>query len=134
LNYVAASEQGVRDYAQANAEAGKLYLQELADRRAADREYFDFIQRSILGHQRRSTSIFASRHCWHPNLEEAFRALAGAGAGPPNATALALAAGVQTTNLSFGFEPSLDLDGIRRFRDLADQSFPICCPAFKSNK
>jgi hypothetical protein len=52
------SEQSVRDYAQANAEAGKVYLQELADRQAADREYFDFIQRSILG-TKEEARIFA---------------------------------------------------------------------------
>jgi len=50
--------------------------------------------------------------------------MAGGAIGPQNATDLALAAGVQTTNLSFGFQPSLDLDGIRRFIDLSDQSFP----------
>ena len=114
------SEQSVRDYAQANAEAGKVYLQELADRQAADREYFDFIQRSILG-TKEEARIFVDAIAG-TEFEEAFRNLAGAGADP--ATALALTAGVETSNLSFGFEPSLDLDGIRRFRDLADQSFP----------
>ena len=117
-----ASEQGVRDYAQANADAGKLYLQELANRRSADREYFDFIQRSIQG-TKEETIAFASAIA-ESDLEQSFRALAeGGSVGPQNATDLALAAGVQTTNLSFGFQPSLDLDGIRRFRDLSD-SFP----------
>jgi hypothetical protein len=116
-----ASEQGVRDYAQANADAGKLYLQELANRRSADREYFDFIQRSIQG-TKEETLAFASAIA-ESDLEDSFRAMAGGAIGPQNATDLALAAGVQTTNLSFGFQPSLDLDGIRRFRDLSD-SFP----------
>jgi hypothetical protein len=117
-----ASEQGVRDYAQANADAGKLYLQELANRRSADREYFDFIQRSIQG-TKEETIAFASAIA-ESDLEDSFRALGRwSSIGPQNATDLALAAGVQTTNLSFGFQPSLDLDGIRRFRDLSD-SFP----------
>jgi hypothetical protein len=74
-----ASEQGVRDYAQANADAGKLYLQELANRRSADREYFDFIQRSIQG-TKEETIAFASAIA-ESDLEESFRALAGGAIG-----------------------------------------------------
>jgi len=116
------SEQSVRDYAQANAEAGKVYLQELANRQSADREYYDFIQRSIQG-TKEETIAFASAIA-ESDLEDSFRAMAGGAIGPQNATDLALAAGVQTTNLSLGFDPGIDLDGIRRFRDLSDQSFP----------
>ena len=116
------SEQSVRDYAQANEESGKIYLQDLAERLEADREYFDFIQRSILG-TKEEARLFAEAIAG-TGFEEAFRNLATAGADP--ATALALTAGVETSNLGFGFQPSLDLDleGIRRFRDLSEDSFP----------